>query len=184
MLVAKGKANAAQKTCALDRDDDFLNLMKAIGSNEMPARKVLWIAATLAIVVGLAFVPLRSRECPSWGVWVTDQSGRPAPGVTVRLTYQNYSAERESHEIDAITDAQGHARFDSRILSISLGRRIAMMLWSATAGVHSSFGPHASISAFGDGASGFAIDEQRNVVVDWTGKSDHMESRIILTHLP
>src|SRR4051794_30833095 len=132
----------------------------------MSSRRVLWVFVAIAIVVGVAFIPLRSLECPSWDVLVTDQSGRPVSGVTVRLTYRNYSAERESHEVNAITDAQGHARFSAQTLSTSLGRRIAAMLSSATAGVHASFGPHASVSAFSNRLEGFAIDEQKNVVMD------------------
>ena len=61
-----------------------------------------------------------------------------------------------------------------------MGRRAAAMLWSATEGVHASFGPHASVFAFGNGLRGSAIDS-RNVIVDWTGKPGHMESRIIVT---
>lgn len=142
---------------------------------------MLWVFIAIAIVVGVAFLPLRPLECPSWDVWVTDQSGQPISGVTVRLTYRNYSAESESHEVNAMTDAQGHARFSAQTLSMSLGRRMAAMLSSVTAGVHASFGPHASVSAFSNGLEGFAIDEQKNVVMDWTGKPRHMESRIVIT---
>lgn len=49
-----------------------------------------------------------------------------------------------------------------------MGRRAAAMLWSATEGVHASFGPHAGVFAFGNGLRGFAMDS-RNVIVDWTG---------------
>lgn len=147
----------------------------------MSSRRVIWVFIAIAIVVGVAFIPLRSLECPSWDVWVTDQSSQPVSGVIVRLTYRNYSAERESHEVDAMTDARGHARFSAQTLSTSLGRRIAAMLSSATTGVHASFGLHASVSAFSNGLEGFAIDEQKNVVTDWTGKPGHMESRIVVT---
>lgn len=145
----------------------------------MPARTLLGVFAAVAIV--LAFVPIRSVSSPAWDVWVTDQSGQLVSGITVRLTYRNYSAESESHEADAITDAQGHVAFSVETVSASLVRRIVAMLSSAMAGVHASFGPHASVFAFGRGLQGFAVDEQRNVVVDWTGKPDHMESRIVVS---
>jgi hypothetical protein len=144
----------------------------------MSARRTLWILAAFA--VGVAFIPLRSLDCPAWDVWVTDQSGQPVSGSTVRLSYRNYSAERKSHEIDATTDAQGHVVFGAQILSASFGRRIGVTLLSAMAGVHASFGPHASVSAFGNGLQGFAIDEKRNVILDWTGKPGSMESRIVV----
>jgi len=109
-----------------------------------------------------------------------DQSGHSVSGVTVRLTYRNYSAESTSHEADAVTDLQGHVAFSAQNLGASLGRRIVVLLSSKMAGIHASFGPHASVFAFGNGHQGFAIDEQRNVVLDWTGTPDRMESRIVV----
>ena len=134
----------------------------------------------MAVAILLAFVPVRSLSCPAWAVWVTDQSGHPVSGITVRLTYRNYSAEGESHEADAITDAQGHVAFSAQTFSAPLGRRIVAMLSSAMAGVHASFGSHASVFASGGGLQGFAIDERRNVILDWTGIPDRMESRIVV----
>jgi hypothetical protein len=130
--------------------------------------------------VGVGFVPFRTLDCPAWDVWVTDPSGQPVSGVTVRLTYENYSAERQSHEIDATTDAQGHVLFSAQTLSASLGRRVVGTLFSARAGTHASFGPHAGVFVFGNGLEGSDIDKQRDVIVDWTGKPDHMESRIVV----
>ncbi len=115
----------------------------------MLARSTVWIIAALA--VGTIFIPLRSLDCPAWDVWVTDQSGQPVSGITVRLTYRNYSAEQESHEIDATTNAHGHVAFKAQTLSASLGRRVAATLQSAAAGVHASFGAHATVFAFGNG---------------------------------
>ena len=140
--------------------------------------RAFWIFVVVAIM--LAFVPVRSLSSPAWDVWVTDQSGHPVSGVTVRLTYRNYSAESGSHETDAITDVQGHVAFSSQTLSASLARRIIAVSLSAMAGIHASFGPHASAFAFGRGLQGFAIDEGRNVLLDWTGKPDRMESRIVV----
>jgi hypothetical protein len=145
----------------------------------MSARKVLWIV--VALTLGMAFIPLRSLDCPAWDVWVIDPNGQPVSGLTVRLTYQNYSAERKSHEVDAITDAHGHVIFGAQTLRASLGDRIAEMLLSVMDGTHASFGPHASVSAFGNGLQGFDIDKTRDLVVDWTGKPAHMESRIVVT---
>jgi hypothetical protein len=139
---------------------------------------MLWVIG--AVAVGVALIPVRSLNCPAWDVWVSDQSGQPVAGVTVRLTWQNHSAEVDSHEVDAITDAQGHVAFSARTLDASLGRRVVATLWSARAGVHASFGPHATVFAFSNGLQGFDIDKARNIVVDWTGKPEHMESRIVL----
>jgi hypothetical protein len=142
-------------------------------------RRVLWTLIAVVIVAGLAFVPLKSLICPAWDVWVTDRGGRQITGATVRVTFRNYSAESRSHEVDAITDSQGHARFRAQVLSASLGRRVMATLSSAAAGVHASFGVHASVFAFDNGVDGFAVDE-RNFVLDWTGTPDHIESRIVV----
>ena len=143
----------------------------------MSARRTLLIIAAVAVLA--PFIPVRSLNCPAWDVWVTDQSGQAVSGVTVRLTCRNYSAERDTHEMDATTDAQGQVAFSARTISASLGRRAFAILSSAMAGTHASFGPHASVFAFGEGLEGFAIDKQ-GVVEDWTGKPSHMESRIVV----
>jgi hypothetical protein len=145
----------------------------------MSARKVLWIFVAVAIVLSVAFVPITSLSSPAWEVWITDQGGHPIPGITVRLTHRNYSAESQTHEINATTDGQGHLTFSAQTVSASLARRVVAMLSSAMAGVHASFGPHASVFASGDGLQGVAVDERGNVL-DWTGKPAHMESRIVL----
>jgi hypothetical protein len=132
------------------------------------------------VVAGALFIPARSLNSPAWDVWVTDESGQRVLGVTVRLTFRNYSAEHDSHEIDAITDEQGHVAFGAQTLSASIGHRLVAMMSSAAAGPHASFGPHASVFVFGKGLQGLDIDKTRNVVVDWTGRPYHMESRILV----
>jgi hypothetical protein len=102
------------------------------------------------------------------------------PGVTVRLTWRNYSDELASHEIDAVTDTQGHVAFSARTLTASLGHRVVAVVSSARTGVHASFGPHASVFAFSSELQGFDIDQEKDMVVNWTGKPEHMESRIIV----
>jgi hypothetical protein len=99
-------------------------------------------------------------------VWVLDQNGHAVSGITVRLSYQNYSVEDETHEIDRTTDQDGHAAFAAQTLSSSLLRRLVFTVLSARAGIHASFGPHANVFAFGKGLEGFDVDLQRNIVVE------------------
>jgi hypothetical protein len=143
----------------------------------MSAWKLLWIVA--AVVVCVACIPVKSLNCPAWDVWVIDETGQPVSGMAVRLTFQNYSAESRSHELNATTDAQGHVAFSAQTITVSLGRRSLATLSSAMAGAHTSLGSHASVFAFGKGLEGFDINNQ-NIVVDWTGKPSHMESRIVV----
>ena len=139
---------------------------------------------TLAVVVtglvlGLGLFPFASPQCPTWTVTVVDKSDRPVSGLTVRLSYQDYSAESESHEVDKITDQRGSVTFSGQKLHASLFRRCYYTLLSARAGVHASFGPYASVIAFGDGWEGSAVDAKGNVLF-WRGKPMRMGSRIVL----
>src|SRR6266404_2486758 len=143
----------------------------------MSLRKMLLILVACAL--GLGVIPLESLNCPAWDVWVVDQNGQPVSGIAVRLSYKNYSAEDETHEIDRTTDQRGHTAFAAQTLSASLVRRLIFILSSLRAGIHASFGRHASVFAFGKGLEGFDVDLQRNIVVEWTGESRNMESRIV-----
>lgn len=142
----------------------------------MSAIKVLLII--LMISTGAAFIPLTTIECPSWDVRVTDRTERPLQGVTVRLYFKNYSAEWESHENNAITNVHGRVKFSPQSITASLGKRVAVILSSAPAGVHASFGPHAYVIAFGDGIEGHDVDNNTPIV--WTGEFKHMDSHIIV----
>ncbi len=147
-----------------------------------PLSVARWGLFTAAVVLGAAilFFPLSYTEHPAWDIWVTDQSGRPVEGITVRLTSRNYSAEYHSREDNAVTDGSGHAAFRARYTRSSLARRITVTLTSALAGIHASFGPHANVFAFGKNLQGFDIDQTRDVVVEWTGRPAHMESHIVV----
>ena len=107
----------------------------------MRARKAYFALAAAALA--FAFFPFKSLNCPSWHVRVIDGTQKPVAGMRVRLSYQNYSAEDESHEVDAITDGNGEATFPAEALRASFIRQCVFALLSARAGVHASFGPHA-----------------------------------------
>ena len=76
------------------------------------------------------------------------------------------------------TDAAGHVVFPARTITATGLIRLLATLDSAEAGVHASFGLHVHVLAFGEGRDESA--ESPAYVTDWTGKPDHMESRIIL----
>src|ERR1700719_4459586 len=109
---------------------------------------VVLLLAALIVLIGW---PITTAQCPTWEVWVVDQSGQPLQGMTVRLTYQNHSAESESHSEDLQTDANGHVLFRPKSLTVPWIHRAIVTMESAVAGVHASFGPHAWIWAFGKG---------------------------------
>jgi len=127
------------------------------------------------MVVFLAW-PTTTMQSPMWDVWVVDQSGRPLQGMTVRLSYQNYSAESESHSEDLQTDAKGYVLFYPQTLRASRIRRALAIAQSATEGVHASFGPHAGVSTFGKGLEGDAVNDGH--VTDWTGEPPRMSSKV------
>jgi hypothetical protein len=140
---------------------------------------------TLAVVVagfalGLALFPFASPHSPAWTVTVVDTRNQPIPGMIVRLSYQNYSAEHESHEVDKITDERGQVTFSAQTLHASFIRRCYYTLLSARAGVHASFGPYASVLAFGQGKRGSDVDPTGSVLVSWRGAPSQMQSRFVI----
>jgi hypothetical protein len=137
-------------------------------------------AIGLGLVLALALVPFASPNCPDWTVTVVDKQGQSIPGLTVRLSYQNYSLEDESHEMDKITDQRGQVTFPAQIIRASLLRRCYYTLLSARAGVHASFGPAASVFAFGEGMEGSAVDPKRGILTVWRGTPSRMQSRIVV----
>lgn len=136
----------------------------------------------LAVLIGTALLPIPYTAAPAWEVWVVDESGRPLEGMKVRLSYQNYSAEVKGHELDAVTDPDGRVTFPLQRESASLARYLVYSAWSATTGVHASFGQHAGVIAFGQGRNGSAIAD--NAITDWTGTPLEMKSRIVARELP
>ena len=108
---------------------------------------------------------------------MVDGEGRPLQGMMVRLEYQNYSTESTSHELTSQTDKNGRVTFQPQRQSASLIERAFYTASAAMAGVHASFGRHASVIAFGDDWSADAVVGQ--YVADWTGSPHSMQSRII-----
>jgi len=134
----------------------------------------------VAIVFVSTLIPIPYRAAPDWKVWVVDESGKPVPGMTVRLEYENYSVESTSHEEDQWSDQQGHAHFKARNGWAPTLQRCYYSALSAMAFVHASFGPHDSVFAFGNGLEGYALTGA--YITDWTGQPVLMESHIIVKH--
>jgi hypothetical protein len=128
------------------------------------------------LVVFLSW-PITTTQCPMWEVWVVNQSGQPLQGMTVRLGYQNYSAESEAHSEDLQTDVNGYVFFHPQSLRVLRVQRALAIARSAMAGAHASFGPHAWVWTFGKGLEGVADDDGH--VTDWTGAPPRMASKIL-----
>jgi hypothetical protein len=136
----------------------------------------------IVVLVGAILYPIRYTAAPSWEVWVVDETGKPLEGMNVRLSYQNYSAESKGHELDAITGPDGRVYFPLQRASASIARYLVYSVWSATTGVHASFGRHASVFIFGNGRDGSATTD--GVITDWSGAPPEMKSRIVARQLP
>jgi hypothetical protein len=137
-------------------------------------RVVVVLAAVLFVMI---LLPMRYLASPRWDVRVVADDGRPIPGINVRLVYENYSAEGQSHEITLTTDENGHALFPPQYERASLLQRLFYTATSAGAGAHASFGRHAFVFAFGGGYEGDAVSGQH--VTDWHGSPAALESRIV-----
>jgi hypothetical protein len=138
------------------------------------------VASALAFAV-LAYwlFPVSSLAAPQWEVTVVDEHGKPVEGMTVRETWQNYSVEATGHETDRQTDANGHATFPAHKTEYSLLSQVAGTLSALMHfNVHDSYGPHASVFAFGKHFEGTAITGK--YVTDWTGYPPSMQSRVVV----
>jgi hypothetical protein len=139
--------------------------------------KVLRIIFVLS-VVALFVYPFESLQAPAWEVSVVDASNNPVSGARVRESYQDYSAESKGNEADLVTDLTGKVTFPARTVRASVLKRLAMVLSSATAGIHASFGPHAQIFVFGN-MEGTSV--KNGVVEDWT-ESPRVNMSVIVVH--
>jgi hypothetical protein len=144
--------------------------------NTANARRVVVGLASVLLIISL--LPIRYLASPRWDVWVATDEGKPRAGISVRLVYQNYSAEGQSHEVTLRTDENGRVLFPVQYGRASLLQRLVYTVSSAAAGVHASFGRHAYIFAFGDGYEGTAVTGK--YVTDWRGTPESMESRIVV----
>ena len=139
-------------------------------------RKVLFVSAILAAFAGI--YPVSYSLCPDWKVTVVDASGAPVPGMTVRRSCNDYSSASSGLEDDAITDEGGKAAFARRrVRSPVFLRWEGNVVSVVSQGVHASFGRHSYVFAFGRGLEGSPVVD--GYVEDWTGWSEHMESRIV-----
>src|SRR5438046_1334282 len=133
-------------------------------------------SAVCIVVVAVGLIPIRYLAAPQWDVWVTDQTGTPLTGLNVRLSYRNYSAESEGHEITLVTDYSGHVNFPAQFRTASLLQKAFYTARSATGGVHASFGNHAFVFVFGGGYEGDAVTGSH--LTDWSGSPKKMTSTI------
>jgi hypothetical protein len=139
--------------------------------------KVFRLAVAFA-VIALFLYPFESLQAPIWEISVVDASNNPISGARVRESYRDYSAGFKGGEADLVTDFTGSGNFPARTVRASLLKRIAVVLTSATAGAHASFGPHASIFALG-GMEGYSVKDGH--VEDWTG-SPRVNKSVIVVH--
>jgi hypothetical protein len=144
--------------------------------NAPNARRLLVVLASVLLIVSL--FPMRYLASPRWNVWVVTDDGRPLAGINVRLVYQNYSTEGQSHEVTLRTDENGRVTFPAQYERAVLVQRLFYTASSAGAGIHASFGRHAYVFAFGDGFQGDAVTGK--YVTDWRGTPESMQSRIVV----
>ena len=128
-------------------------------------------------LIALSLIPIPYLASPEWHVNVVDERGAPIDGMTVRLSWTNYSAEWNGHEEDRATDANGCVAFPPHRGWASSLQRLWFSALMATSLAHASFGPHATVFAFDHNREGSAIDG--GIITEWTGKPGEMRSVII-----
>jgi len=140
-------------------------------------RKRRVVAAITSISV-LLMLPIPYLASPEWTVLVTDEAGHPLQGMLVRLEYENYSTESNSHEVDLTTDSNGRTTFSANMGFAPLLSRLFYTARSAAALAHASFGPTAYVLVFGDGREG-SINSDGGTVYFWNGKPKRLASTVI-----
>jgi hypothetical protein len=133
-------------------------------------QKVIVLVAVLAIA---CLVPIPYLAAPRWEVSVVGEDGKPLSGISVRLVYQNYPAERREHEITLATDEHGHVLFPAQFQKASLVQRASYALWSLNASPRASYGRQAFVFAFSSALGGNETNEL------WRGSPASMESKIV-----
>ena len=136
--------------------------------------RILGTIAGLLLIVGMW--PTSYLASPRWEVWVITEDGQPIRDNNVRLVYQNYSAESESHEVTLKTDDRGQVEFPPNYEKACFLQRALYSVSAAGAGVHASFGRHAYVFAFGNFEGSVVAGKY---VTDWSGTPDSMQSRIV-----
>jgi hypothetical protein len=137
-----------------------------------------WRFLIVGILLLVALLPVTTLAAPDWSACVVDESSKPVPGVLVRESYQNYSAESEGHEEDQYSDANDCVHFAPKLTRASLFRRLIEIAHSAMAGVHASFGPYDYVTAFQGNARG--DDVRGGYEYAWTGSPRHVDSSLVL----
>jgi hypothetical protein len=87
----------------------------------------------------------------AWKIQVVDPSGKPLRKVFVRQVWRDYDMEDADHESDSYTDRNGFVSFPERRgpkVSDALRRENQLKHVQET-GVHTSFGVHAYVLAWG-----------------------------------
>jgi hypothetical protein len=138
-----------------------------------------FVGLLIVAVLVICGWPISYLASPRWDVWVFYGNGTPISGAKVSLLYMNYSAEGESHSEILKTDENGHVLFYPHYGRANIYQRIYYTLSSAQAGVHASFGRHASVSAFGSAGGYIGTSVSGQYVEDWRGHPASMQSKII-----
>lgn len=128
-----------------------LRIQFALRTPMMSATKkiLLVIAGSIVCLNILVVIPFDITVVPEWKLRVVDQSGHGLRGNRVRESWCHYTLENQSHEEELLSDGDGNVQFPRRTI------RTNLVTWAAKLAVgvlkvHSSFGPSASVSYFGD----------------------------------
>jgi hypothetical protein len=150
-------------------------------ANKNTQLMVLSLVAVAGLILGAW--PMSYLASPRWDVWVVTADGRPISDANVALHYVNYSAEGESHLEILRTDQSGHVLFPEHYARASVLRKVFYTISSAQAGVHASFGRHASVFAYGSGGGDIGTPVNGQYLEDWRGNPKSMQSKIV-AHFP
>jgi hypothetical protein len=121
-----------------------VNMTAAIQQTTSTKRRLLTIPVLLgaACVLILLLYPFKYTVVPEWKFQVVYKSGKPVPNIRVREVWQHYSLEKQDHEAETVTNAEGYAVFPERTIKANTLQRFLVAVTNAPWIVHASWGPH------------------------------------------
>jgi hypothetical protein len=126
----------------------------------MEKRKIQYIGALLAGLLGIGLFPTESKVVPDWKLRVLHADGTPANSVEVLLEWTNFDLEAPTtpwHKEFGKTDSAGYVTFPARIVRTTLLQKTVFVPLKRNLGF---FTPHEGVGT----QAGIQVSGYRNTL--------------------
>jgi hypothetical protein len=149
MQKDRGLKRNSQKSLDVGVADSERSRMLTIIKTAIKEHKWLVIGTVILCLIGTSFYLFEFTVVPEWKLRIVDQTGQRLRGNRVRESWCHYTFETQSHKEELLSDGDGYVQFPRRTIRGNLITWVAKFLKRFVL-VHSSSGPSASVSYFGD----------------------------------